>query len=170
MIDIEALADTPDSAPAEIALVFFSRDAPARAFATRHFEPSPISAIRLGFIVTTATLQWWDDQGMTIAVQQGEPLQDVLDHITAAIEAVPTPRPCASGRAATAMTSPSSSSPISAPASPCHGASGSSATCAPGSKAASSSPREKTTTAALDDANNQALDIIQATQATLTIA
>ena len=41
MIDIEALADTPDSAPAEIALVFFDRD--TRAFATRHFEPSPIS-------------------------------------------------------------------------------------------------------------------------------
>jgi hypothetical protein len=85
MIDMEALADTPDSAPAEIALVFFDRDSPATPFAKHHYEPSPISAIRLGFIVTTATLQWWDDQGMTIAVQQGEPLQDVLDEITTAI-------------------------------------------------------------------------------------
>jgi len=92
MIDIEALADTPDSAPAEIALVFFDRDSPARAFTTRSFEPAPISAIRLGFIVTTATLQWWDDQGMTIAVQEGEPLPDVLDHITETIRLHANPK------------------------------------------------------------------------------
>ena len=91
MIDIEALADTPDSAPAQIALVFFDRDEPRKrlfgyerqpAFCKYRYDPSPISAIRLGFAVTAATLQWWDDQGMTIRVQEGEPLQDVLDDIS----------------------------------------------------------------------------------------
>ena len=81
MIDIEALADTPDSAPAEIALVFFDRDNPAKAFCKFRYEPSPISSIRMGFIVTASTLQWWDDQHMTIAPQSGEPLLEVLDEM-----------------------------------------------------------------------------------------
>jgi exodeoxyribonuclease VIII len=85
MIDIEALADLPDSAPAEIALVFFDRDHPDKPFCSYRHTPSPMSAMRMGFSITAATLQWWDDHDMTIAVQQGAPLLDVLDEITADI-------------------------------------------------------------------------------------
>ncbi len=85
MIDIEALADLPDSAPAEIALVFFDRDHPDKHFCCYRYTPSPMSAMRLGFSITAATLQWWDDHAMTIAVQQGEPLLEVLDEIEADI-------------------------------------------------------------------------------------
>lgn len=81
MIDIEALADLPDSAPAQIAIVFFNRDDPKTQLLTYNYTPSPISAIRLGFKVTTDTLKWWDDQGMTIDVQDGEPFEEVLDEI-----------------------------------------------------------------------------------------
>jgi hypothetical protein len=85
MIDIEALADLPDSAPAEIALVFFDRDHPDKHFCSYRYTPSPMSAMRMGFSITAATLQWWDDHDMTIAVQQGVPLLDVLDEIAADI-------------------------------------------------------------------------------------
>ena len=85
MIDIEALADLPDSAPAEIALVFFDRDHPDKHFCSYRYNPSPMSAMRMGFSITAATLQWWDDHNMTIAVQQGEPLLEVLDEIAADI-------------------------------------------------------------------------------------
>jgi hypothetical protein len=81
MIDIEALADTPDSAPAEIGLVFFDRDDASRAFLKYRYQPSPISAIQLGFNVTPGTLKWWHDQGMPIDVEAGEPLPNVLDEI-----------------------------------------------------------------------------------------
>lgn len=79
MIDIEALADTPDSAPAEIALLFFDRDDRTKAFLKYKYEPRPIDAIHLGFNVTPGTLKWWDDNMMQINMYQGEPLSDVLD-------------------------------------------------------------------------------------------
>ena len=85
MIDMEGLSNTPDSAPAEIALVFFDRDHATREFCSYRYTPSPISAIRLGFTVNADTLKWWDDQGMTINVQHGEPLPDVLLDIAADI-------------------------------------------------------------------------------------
>jgi hypothetical protein len=85
MIDIEALADTPDSAPAEIALLFFDRDDRHRPFQKFRYEPKPLDAIHLGFNVTPATLKWWDEKGLTIDVNRGEPLHDVLDEITADI-------------------------------------------------------------------------------------
>ena len=86
MIDIEGLANTPDSAPAQIALVFFDRDDASKQFCKYTYDPSPISAIRLGFNVTADTLKWWDDKGMTIDVQHGEPLPDVLDEIALDIQ------------------------------------------------------------------------------------
>jgi len=85
MIDIEALADLPDSAPAEIALVFFDRDHPDKPFCSHLYTPSPMSAMRMGFSITSSTLLWWDDHLKTIAVQQGDPLPEVLDNITADI-------------------------------------------------------------------------------------
>ena len=82
MIDIEALADTPDSAPAEIGIVFFDRDDATKPFQKSRYQPSPISAIQLGFNVTAGTLKWWHDKNMRIDVYQGEPLAQVLDRIT----------------------------------------------------------------------------------------
>lgn len=86
MIDIEAFADTPDSAPAEIGLIFFDRDDKSREFLSFRYQPSPITAIQLGFNVTPGTLKWWDDKGMTIDMYAGEPFPDVLDEITRDIE------------------------------------------------------------------------------------
>lgn len=86
MVDIEALADLPDSAPAQIALVFFDRDDPAKKFLHFDYFPSPISSMRLGFQVTTSTLLWWDQQNMLIDVQNGDPIEEVLDGITTAIQ------------------------------------------------------------------------------------
>jgi hypothetical protein len=82
MIDIEGLADTPDSAPAEIALLFFDRDNRNRPFTRFTYEPKPLDAIHLGFNVTPGTLKWWDEKGLTIDVNHGEPLHEVLDEIT----------------------------------------------------------------------------------------
>ena len=82
MIDLEAFADTPDSAPAQIALLFFDRDDRSKKFLKYNYEPRPMDAIQLGFNVTPDTLKWWDDQGMKPDLTHGEPLTDVLDDIT----------------------------------------------------------------------------------------
>lgn len=86
MIDIEALADTPDSAPAQIALVFFDRDYagpdPELSLRRYNFHPSPISAIKLGFSVTAATLLWWDAHNMRIDVQGGQHIAVILEDIS----------------------------------------------------------------------------------------
>jgi hypothetical protein len=81
MIDMEGLNCTPDSAPAQIALMFFNRDDASTIPCSYTYDPSPISAIRLGFTVSADTLKWWDNNGMVIDIQAGEPLADVLDEM-----------------------------------------------------------------------------------------
>ena len=81
MIDIEALADTPDSAPAQIALLFFDRDDRNKEFLRFNYEPRPMDAIRLGFNITGPTLKWWEDNGLKPDLNTGEPLGDVLEDI-----------------------------------------------------------------------------------------
>ena len=81
MIDIEAYADTPDSAPAQIALVFFDRDDPSLPFTEFLYHPTPISSMRLGMKVTADTLVWWDDKGLGIHPQTGQPITEILSEI-----------------------------------------------------------------------------------------
>lgn len=87
MIDIEAYADSPDSAPAQIALVFFDQHDPAFPFTEFFFRPSPISSMRLGMQVAADTLVWWDDHDMEIHPQAGEPITRTLSEIAAIMRA-----------------------------------------------------------------------------------
>lgn len=83
MIDLEALADTPNSAPFQAALVFFDRDDRTKGTAQVDIRISALSAMRIGFEVTTSTLIWWADKGADLGalIHSGVGISEALETI-----------------------------------------------------------------------------------------
>jgi len=81
MIDVEGLSENSDACPYEIALVFFMRDDPSAPFGLHTYFPSPESGFALELTSSQSTQLWMLSREITVDYDTGMPIREVLEQI-----------------------------------------------------------------------------------------